>query len=80
MSELSVRRGKAAFSSGCKPHPATAPAGSNRSSHGGDEMAEAFGIACHELVSLDFRCGSKLPVNAAPGPRPESGLKPKWPS
>ncbi len=21
-------------------------------------MAEAFGIACHELVSLDFRCGS----------------------
>ena len=22
-------------------------------------MAEAFGIACHELVSLDFRCGSK---------------------
>ncbi len=22
-------------------------------------MAEAFGIACHELVSLDFRSGSK---------------------
>ncbi len=21
-------------------------------------MAEAFGIACHELVNLDFRCGS----------------------
>ncbi len=21
-------------------------------------MAEAFGIACHELVSIDFRCGS----------------------
>ncbi len=21
-------------------------------------MAEAFGIACHELVSLDFCCGS----------------------
>ena len=38
-----VRRGKAALSSGCKSHPATAPAGSNRSSHGGDEMAEAFG-------------------------------------
>jgi len=31
------------FSSGCKSHPAIAPAGSNRSSHGGDEMAEAFG-------------------------------------
>ncbi len=47
-SAAGVRRGKAAFSSGCKPHPANAPAGSNRSSHGGDEMAEAFGIACHE--------------------------------
>ena len=34
---------KAALSSGCKPHPATAPAGSNRSRHGGDEMSEAFG-------------------------------------
>jgi hypothetical protein len=31
------------FSSGCKAHPATAPAGSNRSRHGGDEMSEAFG-------------------------------------
>jgi len=37
-----VRRAKAALSSGCKSHPATAPAGSNRSSHGGNEMAEAF--------------------------------------
>jgi hypothetical protein len=37
-----VRRAKAALSSGCKPHPASAPAGSNRSSHGGNEMAEAF--------------------------------------
>src|SRR5450759_5344003 len=34
MSLLGVRRDKAALSSGCKPHPATAPAGSNRSSHG----------------------------------------------
>ncbi len=64
MSELGVRRDKAAFFSGCKSHPATiAPAGSNRSSHGGDEMAEAFGIACHEWVSLDFRCGSRLCKN-----------------
>ena len=39
--------------------PPLAPAGSNRSSHGGVEMAEAFGIACHELVSFDFRCGSR---------------------
>src|ERR1019366_6751666 len=34
-----LRREKAALSSGCKAHPATAPAGSNRSSHGGNEMA-----------------------------------------
>ena len=45
MTAICVRREKAALSSGCKPHPATAPAGSNRSSHGGDEMAEAFGVA-----------------------------------
>ena len=38
-----VRREKAALSSGCKSHPATAPAGSNRSSYGGNEVAEAFG-------------------------------------
>src|SRR5271168_2833956 len=44
MSVLRVRRDKAALSSGCKPRPANAPAGSNRSSHGGDEMAEAFGV------------------------------------
>jgi hypothetical protein len=43
MSGSPVRRGKAALSSGCKSHPATAPAGSNRSSYGGNEMAEAFG-------------------------------------
>jgi hypothetical protein len=47
MSASRVRREKAALSSGCEPHPATAPAGSNRSSHGGDEMAEAFGVAGH---------------------------------
>ena len=40
---VGVRREKAALSSGCKAHPATAPAGSNRSSHGGNEVAEAFG-------------------------------------
>ncbi len=26
-------------------------------------MAEAFDIACHELVSLDFRCGSRTEVS-----------------
>jgi hypothetical protein len=39
-----VRRGKAALYSGCKSHPAIAPAGSSRSSYGGDEIAEAFGM------------------------------------
>jgi hypothetical protein len=39
MTAFCVRREKAALSSGCKSHPANAPAGSNRSSHGGDEMA-----------------------------------------
>jgi hypothetical protein len=44
MSELGVRRDKAALSSGCKSRPAIAPAGSSRSSYGGDEIAEAFGM------------------------------------
>ncbi len=36
-----------------------------RSSVGGcNEVAETFGIACHELASLDFRCGSRLCKNA----------------
>ena len=75
-SALGVRRAKAAFFSGCKSHPATiAPAGSSRSSHGGDEMAEAFGIACHELVSLDFRCGSKADILTATTLRPVLGVK-----
>src|ERR1700745_3698006 len=50
-SAIGVRRAKAALSSGCKPHPATAPAGSNRSSYGGNEVAEAFRLACHEWVT-----------------------------
>jgi hypothetical protein len=48
---MGVRREKVALSSGCKSHPAIAPAGSNRSSHGGNEVAEAFGDACHKLVT-----------------------------
>ena len=48
MSLVGVRRAKAAFFSGCKSHPATiAPAGSNRSSHGGNEVAEASGVEGH---------------------------------
>jgi hypothetical protein len=49
---------KAALSSGCKSYPGTAPAGSNRSSHGGDEMAEAFGVAGHVLVTAQV-CGQQ---------------------
>jgi hypothetical protein len=40
---IGVRREKAALSCGCKSHLATAPASSNRSGYGGNEMAEAFG-------------------------------------
>ena len=40
-----VRRDKAHIFSGCESHPAkVAPAGSNRSSGGGDEAAEASGV------------------------------------
>jgi hypothetical protein len=42
MTAPGVRREKAALSSGCKPHPANAPAGSDRSRQGGNELAEAF--------------------------------------
>jgi hypothetical protein len=55
MSVKGVRRDKAALSSGWKPHPATAPAGSNRSSHGGNEVAEAF----------DYRDSSQLLISFA---------------
>jgi hypothetical protein len=57
MSELSVRCGKAALASGSKFHPANASAGSNRSSQGGDEMAEAFG-------HYHSRLGSSFPLSA----------------
>ncbi len=75
MTAVGVRRAKAAFFSGCKSHPATiAPAGSNRSSHGGNEVAEASGVEGNELVSLDFRCGSKLPVHRWPPALPDLGV------
>ncbi len=38
-------------------------------------MAETFGIACHELVSLDFRCGSTTDSEGYPQFRPLSGVK-----
>ena len=50
MSAMGVRRDKAAFSSGCNSHPAIiAPAGSNRSNCGGNEVVEASGEACREI-------------------------------
>ena len=48
MSISGVRRAKAAFPSGCESHPAIfAPAGSNRSRHGGNEVAEASDATGH---------------------------------
>ncbi len=38
-------------------------------------MAEAFGIACHELVNLDFRCGSKPEVQPRSRERLFLGVK-----
>jgi hypothetical protein len=68
MSALGVRREKAALSSGCKPHPVTAPAGSNRSSHGGNEVAEAFG----ERVTI---YGDSASVQAVTRVNAEQALK-----
>ena len=40
-----MRRAKALSFRGCEPRPATvAPAGSNRSNDGGNEIVEAFGV------------------------------------
>ena len=48
MPTFNVCRAKARFPSGRQTHPATfAPAGSNRSSRGGDETAEASGVEGH---------------------------------
>ncbi len=60
MSELGVRRDKAAFSSGCKAHPATAPAGSSRSSQGGNELAEAFGMRVTNWCSARVQAATKV--------------------
>ena len=56
-----MRRAKAAFLSGCESHPAIiAPAGSNRSSHGGNEVAEASDVKGH------FRVPDRGSVNPSP--------------
>jgi len=54
MSDVGVRRAKAALSSGCKPHPAIAPAGSNRSSHGGIEVAGAIRRRCAMSINANW--------------------------
>ncbi len=38
-------------------------------------MAEAFGIACHQLLSFDFRCGSDSDINSRTYLRPLLGAK-----
>ena len=45
MAAFHVRRDKAALFQWVQAPPATAPAGSDRSRHGGDEVSEAFGYA-----------------------------------
>jgi hypothetical protein len=50
-----VRRDKAALSSRCESHPATAPAGSNRSCYGGERQRECAGRNASERDSLT-RC------------------------
>lgn len=60
--DISVRREKARSPSGGQTHPATlAPAGNNRSSRGGDEAAEAFGVEGHfgDLMSTQAATCSK---------------------
>jgi len=49
MTAIGVRRDKAALSCGRESHPAIAPAGSNRSNCGGNEMVEASGEGCHDI-------------------------------
>jgi len=51
MANLGVRRDKAALSSGCKSHPATAPAGSNRSSYGGMQVKDCD---CWSILSQKY--------------------------
>ena len=64
VSALGVLRGKAALAIGCKPHPASAPAGSNWSSHGGDKITEVFGRRHSRLGSqgVEIRAGRPLPL------------------
>jgi hypothetical protein len=54
---------------GCKSHPATAPAASSRSSYGGDEIAEAFGMRVKSWCpSARSRSANPAPESAIPPP------------
>jgi len=67
MSALGVRRDKAALSSGCKSHPVTAPAGSNRSSHEvtnwlkpsecGSPIGDSASVQAATRVNAEFMSG-----------------------
>jgi hypothetical protein len=64
--QKNVRRAKARFSSGCKSRPATfAPAGSNRSSRGGNKAAEAFGVEGHVSDSAIMQAVTRVNVEQA---------------
>ena len=58
MSAQGVRRGKAALFQWVQIPPGHRSSRKQPEQSWRGEMSEAFGIACHELVSLDFRCGS----------------------
>ena len=56
--EAPVRLDKAALSSGCKPHPATAPAGSNRSSYADkDRLLRCFDVVLDAALTGTFEPG-----------------------
>src|SRR5215472_3521508 len=64
---MGVRRKRRRFPVGGKPTRRLAPAGSNRSSHGGDEMAEAFGIAgLRHRYTLSARAHGSTHVGVVP--------------
>jgi hypothetical protein len=80
-----VRRAKAALSSGCKPRPATAPAGSNRSRHGGDEMlaakpTSAIVLSNPQVRGLGDLYAARMPSrSAADVPLSQSGMPTRRP-
>jgi hypothetical protein len=61
-----VRRAKARSFSGCEPRPANvAPAGNNRSSRGGNETAEAFGVEGPERDLVNMQAVTRVNAEQA---------------